>query len=353
MVCSDLSIVSAAFVVPLVASAAVSACLAPLFIHVGHRWNLVDVPNERSSHMVPTPRTGGLAILAGIFVAIVADGRLSDRTIAVIVAAAVALAILALVDDLRPLPTQLRLAAQVAITSALVWLGQAGPLHAALPSVFTSPAGSLAAYALAIVWLVGVVNAYNFMDGINGIASLEAIVCGATLAVLLARAGDVAGTALAVGAVGAAAGFLPWNLVRGAIFMGDVGSTTLGLLLGLLVLRAGAQGSVIAAALPLAPFLLDTSVTIVRRILRGDRSIMTAHRTHFYQLLAERQGHTRVSFVWAGLAACGSLVALIYDRLPFVGRLGALLLLAAAHALLGWVILRARPIRPPVAAPMR
>lgn len=331
---------SAGLLVPLLVGAAISVALTPAFIHLGRSMELVDVPNARSSHSVPTPRTGGFAIMLGIVVAIAVSGHLGDRGLFLALLAAASLGLLALADDLRPLPTVLRLVSQLGIAAALVLLVPAlvGGLasHGAWPAV-----SEIVAMAVAIVWLVGVVNAYNFMDGINGIASLEAAVCGLTLAILMARSGDDAGAALAVGVVGAALGFLPWNLVRGAIFMGDVGSTGLGLLLAMLVLRAGAQGSVIAAALPLTPFLLDTSVTIVRRVLRGERSIMTAHRTHFYQLLALRQGHARVSLLWAGLAGCSAVVSLSYGRLSGAGLAAALLALLCLHVLVGWGVLRA------------
>ena len=161
-------------------------------------------------------------------------------------------------------------------------------------------------------WILGAVSAINivnFMDGIDGLIGLQAMVYGAHLA--LAGGSDAVGV-LGAALVGAATGFLAWNWAPARIFLGDVGSGSLGLLFvvgGLLLMRERGIG-VVAAFLPLFPAFLDSTVTLTRRVWRRE-SITQAHRSHLYQRLANGGwGHARVSILYAGVAAAGSLVAL-------------------------------------------
>jgi UDP-N-acetylmuramyl pentapeptide phosphotransferase/UDP-N-acetylglucosamine-1-phosphate transferase len=276
---------------------AVSVALTPLFRHLGRRLGWIDTPNERSSHVVPTPRNGGKAIVLAIVAAAFVSGLFADRTLAAIVGLAVLMSILGLADDARNLPARVKLAVQIALALALL----------ALPAMRMP--GILAVAAL--IWLAGVTNGFNFMDGVNGIASLEAIVCGLTMGAMLLRSGDLAAAAFCFGVAGAAAGFFPWNAFTGSIFMGDVGSLPLGFLFAALTLRGALQGiPAWLMAAPLLPFLLDTGLTLVRRAARRER-IFEAHRTHFYQQLTDLGwSHLAVTLLWGGLAATASAVAL-------------------------------------------
>ena len=187
--------------------------------------------------------------------------------------------------------------------------------------------------------IVGVTNGYNFMDGLNGISSVEAIVCGATMATLALRGGDTAAAALALALGAAALGFLPWN-ATGSIFMGDTGSATFGFLFAALVLRLSQSGTpAVAAALPLLPFLLDSGITLVRRALRGERFFSTPHRSHFYQHL-QQQGwpHLAVSAIYGALAVCSGVVAMLWESLPPALQVAALAALLALHAAVFFVI---------------
>jgi UDP-N-acetylmuramyl pentapeptide phosphotransferase/UDP-N-acetylglucosamine-1-phosphate transferase len=166
------------------------------------------------------------------------------------------------------------------------------------------------------------------------------VICSATLGILLTFAGDLTGAVLAMAIAGSAAGFLPWNL-RGSIFMGDVGSAGLGLLLSLLVLRTSRAVPLVAAILPLSPFLLDAGFTIVARAIRGERFFSTPHRSHFYQRLASTGlSHATVSLIYAALALLSSLLALVYSRLTDAQRTLGILLLILLHANLAAVTLR-------------
>jgi UDP-N-acetylmuramyl pentapeptide phosphotransferase/UDP-N-acetylglucosamine-1-phosphate transferase len=189
----------------------------------------------------------------------------------------------------------------------------------------------LLAIPISVFWIVGVTNAFNFMDGINGIASTEAVICSATLGVLLATGGDFKGALLAAAIAGAAAGFLLWNL-GGTIFMGDVGSAALGFLLSLLVIRTTSVAPAVAAILPLTPFLLDAGVTIVIRAARGERFFSTAHRSHFYQkLVASGLRHPTVTLIYAALALISSALSLVYGQLNDAQRALGIILLILVH----------------------
>jgi UDP-N-acetylmuramyl pentapeptide phosphotransferase/UDP-N-acetylglucosamine-1-phosphate transferase len=308
----------------------IALLLTPVVRSFGHGLSLIDVPNERSSHFAPTPRTGGIAILIGIIAAIAATGLLRYSATTWIIVGTVALATLSLYDDLRPLPHHFRLVAQIIIAALVVSLTNVGSRSIDLPFLGTIDAGFIAA-PIVVFWIVGVTNAFNFMDGINGIASLEAVICAVVLAGLMAQGGDLAGAVFAAAVAGAAAGFLPWNL-GGSIFMGDVGSAGLGFLLSILVLRTSRVAPGVAAMLPLVPFLFDATLTLVRRAVRGEKWFSTPHRSHYYQrLVASGLSHVSVSLMYATLAAISGALALIYGQLSDSARVLGIVLLILIH----------------------
>lgn len=315
----------------------ISFALTPLIRWYGRRAGVVDVPNERSSHQVPTPRGGGIAILAGILVTATAFGVLEERAALVIAAGAIVVAIAGLIDDIRSLGALPRFLTHCAAAILLMAFGLQldridGPWGGDMSL-------ALLAAPVTLLFIVGLTNAYNFMDGINGIASLEAVVAATALAVLFLGTGDQSGAILAIAVASAAAGFLPWNFPSGSIFMGDVGSGALGFLLAALVLRHTAGGGFfVAAVLPLLPFLLDTGVTLVRRIVRRER-FYAAHRSHFYQRLnALGWTHTAVTLVWATLAAAGAVISVTYARQSPAERTAAVAGLVLVHVAIGVAI---------------
>ena len=309
-----------------VAAFLVALVLTPVVRNLGHRWNHLDLPNARSSHQAPTPRNGGLAIVAGILVGV---WSAADRWTFALLAAAALLVVLALLDDARPLPHWLRFVVQLAAC---------GGFLAASGHPVSVPALGAVGAAVVLLWLVWMVNAYNFMDGINGIAALEAVVCGLTFATLGALVGDPVVTVVALAVAGAAAGFFPWNAFGGSIFMGDVGSVTLGLLLAAVAARLVAAGLGAAPLLPLLPFLLDAGVTLLRRVVRRER-FWEAHRSHYYQRLVQSGwSHLAVTSLVGGLAAAGGAAAIAYPSASPQARvtLGALVLLL--HVVVGLAI---------------
>jgi len=244
-----------------------------LLIPALHR-RVLDQPNERSSHRVPTPRGGGIAVVGAVllvWLGLTAAGRLPAGLLPV-AAAALGIAAVSWFDDLRGLSPVARLVAQlVAVAIGMDALPSRAVFQGWLPPVLDDA-------AVALVWL-WFVNLFNFMDGIDGIAGSEAAAVGIGL-VLVAPAPETAWLAAAV--AGAAAGFLVWNWAPARIFLGDVGSVPLGFLLGFLLLDAAAQGAWLPALILPAYFLADATLTLLRRLARGER-VWQAHRQHFYQ----------------------------------------------------------------------
>jgi len=261
------------------------ACVTTrVLIPILARREILDRPNERSSHHVATPRGGGIAVIGSVLLAwiVLVRTELVSSGVSGIALGAVFLAAVSWLDDLRGLSPVVRLLAQ----AAAVAIG-----------VFALPGPQNAFYLAAIgpVWIWWI-NLFNFMDGIDGLAGSEAGAIGAGL-LLFARIGvgnDPALQMLSATVIGAAAGFLVWNWSPARIFLGDVGSVPLGYVLGFLLLDLANRGWwKIALILPLY-FLADATITLARRLLRGER-FWQAHREHFYQQAVRRGlGHAAV-----------------------------------------------------------
>lgn len=257
------------------------------------RSGLLDIPNARSSHSVPVPRGGGVAIVGAtllVVLALASAGVVAWRDGCVFALPGLLIAATGYVDDRRSLGAGVRLSVHV-LACAVAVLG-GGAMPALGVGALVLPAGA-AATVVTIVALVWYVNLYNFMDGIDGIAAGTAVVVGATL-YALAPAPAVAYPAVALAIAAASAGFLPYNWPPARIFMGDVGSGFLGYALGWCVVAGLRSGTLtLAAALVLlAPFVIDATVTLVTRALRGAK-VHEAHRSHLYQRLSRRFGAHR------------------------------------------------------------
>jgi UDP-GlcNAc:undecaprenyl-phosphate GlcNAc-1-phosphate transferase len=313
-------------------SAGFVAAAEPVTIPLLRRVAAIDTPNLRSSHTVPTPRGGGAPIAVGL---ILAAALIPAATALIFGAAVAAFAAMGLADDLEGLPARRRLIMQAAAGLAI------GGLLARAAGL---PAAAAVAAAVGIAaWIAGFVNAFNFMDGVNGISGAHALVGGACFAALGLGQGDplLAGAGAAV--AGGAAAFLPWNAVRARVFLGDVGSYGLGAALAVLaacaVVIAGLPPE--AALGPLALYLADTAWTLQRRIRAGEPWLQ-AHRTHAYQRLTDAGwSHQRVAAVTGAAAAALSLlgaVSLTRDPLARAAAdLAALALLAAYLRLPAWL----------------
>jgi UDP-N-acetylmuramyl pentapeptide phosphotransferase/UDP-N-acetylglucosamine-1-phosphate transferase len=236
---------------------------------------LVDQPNERSLHEAPTPRLGGLGLMAGALPVAAWFG--GDR-LGVALACASALALLSAVDDWRSLPVQVRLPAH--LVAAIVAV-----LALAAPSAGAAVMDTWVAIAVvfALVWMS---NLYNFMDGSDALAGLMALIGFGAYAVAATIAGSMSLAFVSAAIAAAAAGFLTFNFPPARVFLGDAGSVPLGFLAGAL----GMQGAVAGdwpwwfPILVFSPFIVDATMTIVKRLIRGER-IWIAHREHYYQRL--------------------------------------------------------------------
>ena len=276
------------------------------------RRQLLDIPNERSLHNEAIPRLGGAAfgpiILVGATVWLTGRSQMSVDAGALLLAAAVIYA-LGMADDVINLPSGLRLAVQGAVA-----VGFLAAVDRHLPASGTMPQWAI--LTLLWFWLVGLTNAYNFMDGIDGIAGIQAVVAGAYW-LLVAGGLQTSAGVIAACITGAAAGFLVFNWAPARIFMGDAGSTLLGFLFAALPLLALGQASgrsspwlgLLGGMLAVWPFVLDTTVTFARRLGRGE-NVFQAHRSHLDQHLALRWGsHRLVALLYGGLAVLGALLA--------------------------------------------
>lgn len=277
----------------LIAMAALAWVLTALLRRYALARSLMDVPNARSSHSLPTPRGGGVAIvltfLAALALAYFAGLGIPSSLFYALVGAGAGIALLGFLDDHGHIAARWRLLGHfVAAAWALYWLGGLPPL-----AVF----GGLldlgwVGHVLAAFYLVWLLNLYNFMDGIDGIASVEAIcVClgGAILYGVLEAASLSELPLLMLGA--AVLGFLIWNFPPAKIFMGDAGSGFLGIVLGILSLHAAGSEPTLfwAWLILLGVFIVDATLTLLRRLLRGDK-VYEAHRSHAYQYASRRFG---------------------------------------------------------------
>jgi len=280
----------------------VAGALAPLLVRFAVGRNLLDVPNPRSSHEIPTPRLGGVAVIAGAWVGMALLRPEEGWTLLVCATFA---GMVGLVDDFGNLHFGVKAAGQAVAALALVLVA---------PPPFSEAAGILAplALAVAVLWLVALMNAFNFMDGIDGISGGTAV----TNAVFLFALAPDGATVLAV-FVGAALGFLAWNLAPATIFLGDSGSHFVGFLLGGAALYAGGEAAPLlplAAVVVFAPYLFDTAYTLLRR-LRAGKNIFAAHREHVYQRITPSPTfHRQVSILYCGLAVVSGIAAVILAR---------------------------------------
>jgi UDP-N-acetylmuramyl pentapeptide phosphotransferase/UDP-N-acetylglucosamine-1-phosphate transferase len=269
--------------------------------------SILDLPNERSSHRVATPRGGGLAVITVLIIAWFTIGSAGSadqaRTSLVLCGAALGLGIVSWIDDLKGLTVTWRLVVQASVVAVVLLALPAGrPYFGGL-----LPAG-LDTAAAGLLWL-WFINLFNFMDGIDGLAGAETVSLGAGVAVIAVVAGlGDASMLYGLTAVAAALGFLWWNWQPARIFLGDVGSVPLGLLLGWLLLDLSAQGYWASALILPLYYLADSSITLFRRALRG-AAVWQAHREHFYQR-AVQQGRRHGAVVGAVIVTNLCLIAL-------------------------------------------
>jgi Fuc2NAc and GlcNAc transferase len=313
----------------LLAAALISFLLVCLALILARRHSIVDRPGDRQSHTRPTPTGGGLGIIVALAIASLAFSHfhgMDYRWLMVIIPGALLLSVVGWLDDRQPLSNRIRLFVQLVVSIGLLAFTQI-----AIPPVNWWLAG---VGGIAVMW---VMNSYNFMDGSHGMAGFQGLFCGLTL-VLLFMLGDAPDLALpALLLAGCCAGFLPVNFPRPSIFMGDAGSVPLGFLIAALMVLGMERGvlNLPLCLLVLAVFLVDSSLTLLNRVIRGEQWY-TAHKQHMYQrLIAQGWPHSRVLLLYQAInlvvVAPAVMLALMYPENAWVVT-GALFLLMTT----GW-----------------
>lgn len=321
----------------LLLAAVVAALLTRRFCDPASGLHLLDLPNARSLHTRPTPRSGGIALLAGAGAALVllAGGGGLHAALAPVLLAALPVAVVSYFDDRGGVAVRVRFAVHLAAAGLLLATGGL-PAALTLPGGVWQPGPAVTAM-LALPFCVWMLNLYNFMDGMDGFAGGMTVAGYGTLALLGALAGDAGYATVAALPAAAALGFLAFNFPPARIFMGDTGAATLGFLAAGLILYGERAGlfPFWAGLLAFAPFIVDATVTLLRRLVHGER-IWEAHRSHYYQRLVRLGwGHRRTVLAEYVLMAVCAAAALGGPRLPAAGQcwlLAAVVLLYAGLA---------------------
>lgn len=317
--------------VQLLLALAASCALTALMRRHAIATQLIDLPNERSSHVLPTPRGGGVAIVASFSTLIVAwwiAGFVDARLAIALLGSSLPIALVGYIDDRKPMPARLRFAVHTA--GAVLVLVLMGGLPR-VPMLGYSVDLGWFGLALAAVYLVWMVNLVNFMDGIDGIASIEAITVALGAALCWWLAAPQGPWLLPVGFAACVAGFLVWNWPPAKIFMGDAGSGFIGMVMGALSLWAALDAPRLFWCwfILTGVFFVDATTTLVRRHRRGDK-FHEAHRSHAYQYASRVHGaHRPVSLA---CAAINLLWLLPIAALVATGWLDGVLGTAVAHA---------------------
>ncbi len=266
--------------------------------------DILDHPNERSSHSVATPRGGGMGIVAVFLIALPILKLwvgIPSNIIWALFGSGGLVAAVGFLDDHGHIPAFWRLLVHaVAAIWALTWLGGMPPLTVADQVIELGWFG----YLLAVFYLIWLLNLYNFMDGIDGIAGVEALtvsMAGTLLYTIGVK--DGTGWALSLLLAASASGFLLWNFPKARIFMGDAGSGFIGVILGVISIHTALSNPVLywVWVILLGTFIVDATITLFRRVLRGER-FYEAHRSHAYQNAARKHGsHIKVTIAVAGI----------------------------------------------------
>ncbi|MFZ5571260.1 MAG: glycosyltransferase family 4 protein [Thermodesulfobacteriota bacterium] len=267
------------------------------------RLRIMDIPNERSSHDRPVPKSGGVALVSAFLIgvaAIVGFGEslpIGGGAFVGFVLAAVLIAAISLYDDIRSGPFFVKLAGQMAAVAVLMYFGLV-LTEISLPGFGRMKTGPLG-WLISCLWILGLTNAYNFMDGLNGMAAGTAVIAASFFSFVSYQQGSTVVYIIGYSLIAGSLGFLVFNFPGARLFMGDVGSAFLGFVFATLAIigaaHESAHTSFLVMPLLLFHFIFDTSFTFIRRLLRRE-NVFAAHRTHLYQLFNQLgSGHVFVS----------------------------------------------------------
>lgn len=293
-----------------------TAVIVDVMVILAARWRLVDLPNRRSAHALPTARGGGVAIVVTTALAaltlVFRWPPAAPSILFGILLPSLVIAAVGIVDDVQPLRASLRLVTQVVVAA---WITAVfGPFTSVTwPGLPTVSLGA-AAWPLTLLWIVGMINAFNFMDGADGMAALGAVVCGLVVAAIAWHSDEHLTMLLAAFTAAAAGGFLVFNWQPARVFMGDVGSGFLGTILAILPLTfptgAARADILVPIAMGLWPFIADPLVSVIRRIAVGANPLEPHREFFFHHLVRSGASHAFTATVYGVLAAAGGLAGL-------------------------------------------
>src|SRR5256885_3274087 len=307
-------------------SASASLILTPLLRRFCERYRLVDEPKDnRRVHQKAVPRLGGVAIFLAILIALsvlVLVNNLLTRTlhpelrgIAVLLGCGLLVLLLGVYDDLRGANAAVKFAALAAVTALFYALG--GRIEGlSIPFIGGVTFHPILGFVLTMIWVVGIANAFNLIDGIDGLAAGSALFSSLVLLTVSLVQGETMVTVVALALTGALAGFLRYNFNPASIFLGDSGSLFIGFALAALSIQGSQKASTaVAVAIPILAFglpVVDTSVAIARRFLNR-KSIFEGDREHIHHMLLERGwSQRRVALVLYGVSALFGLLAMMF-----------------------------------------
>lgn len=284
---------------PLIAVFVASWLLTLLLRQYALAQSLIDIPNARSSHSIPTPRGGGVAIVLSFVFAVLLMSKLglvATFDFYSLLGGGLLVALIGFADDHGHVAAKWRLLGHfLAASWAVFWLNGLPPLEFFGSTVHLGWLGNV----LAIIYLVWMLNLYNFMDGIDGLASIEAITTCLGLALIHLCEGRTDQVWIFLVLAAAVSGFLYWNFPPARIFMGDAGSGFLGITLSVLVLQATKISPELlwSGGILLGVFIVDSTWTLIHRMLRGEK-VYVAHSSHGYQHAARYYSSHRVVTLW-------------------------------------------------------
>jgi len=295
----------------------VSCFLTYILIKASSRIGIIDVPNHRSLHDRPKPRTGGLAILVAITLGLASFNSDISHELFSFFPYILLLAGMAILDDIYSISALSRLFLQVIVASLVIYNGLS--INTFVFFHYEMSINPIIGVFLTILFIVWLVNLYNFMDGMDGFSAGMAIFGFGTFAILAFLKGEDGFAFANLVIVVAVFGFLIFNLPPSKIFMGDVGSTVIGMFVALFALWADNQGifPVYLSVIIFTPFILDSTVTLIKRALRREK-LMEAHRSHYYQrLVLSGWGHKKtlvVEYIWMSLCSLVSIILFKVDN---------------------------------------
>lgn len=295
--------------------------LTPILIRQGVRWGLVDQPNERKIHRSPIPRIGGLAVYLGFVGSVLINSILADWMVAILFAGSLLLAV-GMVDDARDLPAWFKLTAQVIAAGLVIYTGKMLTLFP------PGPVGTTVNVLLTLLWIVGITNAFNFIDGMDGLASGIAILMAFFMGIVAFETNQPGLGWLAVAIIGAGMGFFPYNFRMtgpARIFLGDGGSTFLGFTLACLAVKGNwaDNNPIVSFSNPLLIFgvlIYDMIHITMERVLTGKVSTIKGWidyvgKDHLHHRLERALGSQRASVAMIfALTICLGLAAIVLRK---------------------------------------